>query len=502
MRSRSWAPVVCTVLVGLFLADLTLRPGGVHLTRTIDDVAEMVAAFAAAAAGAWRVGQSASARLRISWSFIAAGCAAWGIGEAIWCYYELIAGRDTPFPSWADAGFLVFPVLALVGLLVRPSAAFTGQGRTRVTLDAALVAASLFVISWITALGQVYHAGADTTFANVVSLAYPVSDLVLLTVTVIVVTYARTGDRHGLAWIAGGLVALSFGDSGFAYLTTVGSYGAVNLVDSGWVAGFLIIAVAAVMDRSEGNIARVPVTPLAALVLPYLPATAAIVAILLDISDGNLDGVATVGAAVLVTSLIARQLLVVLENRTLMIRVTHQAFHDELTGLANRALFNDRLAHALDLHRRDLRPVTVLLMDIDDFKTVNDTLGHPAGDELLMRISERLLGAIRTGDTVARLGGDEFALLLEDGGDAIDVAERMLNALDVPVSVSGHDLQVRASVGIATLAASDTPSTGTEMLKRADLAMYSAKHAGKGTIRHYSPDLADSQTMPAPARAD
>src|SRR3954447_23878051 len=120
MQSRRWAPLCCALLVAAFVADLMLRPGGVHLTRTIDDVAEMVAAFAAAAAGIWRARHTAG-RLRASWTLVAAGCAAWGVGEAIWCYYELLAGRDTPFPSWADAGFLVFPVLALVGLLVRPS---------------------------------------------------------------------------------------------------------------------------------------------------------------------------------------------------------------------------------------------------------------------------------------------------------------------------------------------------------------------------------------------
>jgi diguanylate cyclase len=489
MRLRRGAPVCCALLVLAFVLDLQLRPGGVDLTRTIDDVAEMLAAAAASGAALWRARRSRR-RTRTSWLLIAGGTGGWALGEAIWCYYELLAGRDTPFPSLADAGFLVFPVLGLIGLLVRPSSAFAGQGRIRVALDAVLVAASLFVVSWGTALGEVYRAGADSTFAAVVSLAYPGSDLVLLTVTVIVISYARTGARQALWWITAGLVALSIGDSGFAYLTAVGHYGAVNLVDAGWVAGFLILAVAAIVDDAAEDHVETPVAPRFALLLPFAPATAAILVLLREAAAQKvIDRTMTVGGTFLVAALIGRQLLVLLENRALMGRISHQAFHDVLTGLANRALFNDRLEHALALHRRDMRPVAVLLIDIDDFKTVNDSLGHPAGDELLVRISERLCASVRTGDTVARLGGDEFAVLVEDGGDCVDVAGRLLTSLDLPVSLGGRELLVRASIGVALLDAGDPPVNGIEMLKRADVAMYAAKRAGKGTVMPYSAAL-------------
>jgi diguanylate cyclase (GGDEF)-like protein len=488
--------VACAALIALFMGDLIVRPGGVHLTRTIDDIAEMVAAGTAAGFGTWRALRS-TRRTRASWLLIAAGCAGWAAGEAIWCYYELLQHRDTPFPSLADAGFLVFPVLALVGLLVRPSAAFSGQGRVRVALDATLVAAALFLVSWVTALGEVYDAGADGTFAQAVSLAYPVSDLVLLTVVVIVLGYARAGDRTGLAYVATGLVGLCVADSGFAYLTTVGSYGEVNLIDAGWVGGFLVIAVAALLDRTGDDTETRLIPPRTALLLPYLPATVAIAIALHELSGPGLDRVASVSATTLVAALVARQMLVLLDNRALMSRISHQAFHDPLTGLANRALFSDRLEHALELHRRDLRQVTVLLLDLDDFKTVNDSLGHPAGDELLVRISERLCATVRTGDTVARLGGDEFAVLMEDGGDPYDVAGRLLMGLDHPVSVAGRDLAVRVSIGLATLHPGAGPLDATEMLKRADVAMYAAKRDGKGRLVTYTAALAggDSQRL-------
>jgi diguanylate cyclase (GGDEF)-like protein len=152
-------------------------------------------------------------------------------------------------------------------------------------------------------------------------------------------------------------------------------------------------------------------------------------------------------------------------------------------------LFNDRLSHALDLHRRDLRGITLLLVDLDDFKTVNDSLGHPAGDEMLVKIGQRLQATIRTGDTVARLGGDEFAILMEDGGDSLEVASRVLASLDAPVMVATREIPAAASIGIASLLPGDPPSNATDMLKRADLAMYAAKRAGKATVCAFTPEL-------------
>jgi diguanylate cyclase (GGDEF)-like protein len=488
MWGRRWAPTVCAVLIAAFIADLAVRPGGVVFTRGVDDIAQMVAAAVAAAGGVWQARRTVG-RYRMSWALIGAGCAGWAAGEAIWCYYELLVGRETPFPSLADAGFLLFPVLALAGLLIRPSAAFAGQGRARVGLDAALVSASLFLISWITALGQVYRAGADSHFAAVVSLAYPVSDLVLVTVAVVVISYARTGYRSGLITIVTGLVCLSVGDSGFAYLTAIGHYGAVNFIDAGWVAGFLVIAVAAVLDHSVHDDNVSALTPRTALLLPYLPATLAIAIVLHQVSTKKLDPTTGWAAAMLAVALVSRQVLVLLDNRTLMSRITHQALHDVLTGLANRALFGDRLTHALELHRRDMRTVTVLLLDLDDFKTVNDTLGHPCGDELLVRVTDRILATVRTGDTVARLGGDEFAILTEDGGDALHTASRLLLSLDQPIAIAGLQLSVRASIGVATLTPGENAVDATEMLKRADLAMYAAKSAGKATAVLYAADL-------------
>src|SRR4051812_45645260 len=158
-----------------------------------------------------------------------------------------------------------------------------------------------------------------------------------------------------------------------------------------------------------------------------------------------------------------------------------RALTDTLTGLPNRALFADRLEHALARARSDGTRVAVLLLDVDQFKMVNDSLGHQAGDELLVALAPRLLTAVRESDTIARLGADEFVVLAEAVGsdsDALALAERTAAALREPVCVDDRELFVTASTGIAL--SGDDCDTPAGLLSRADAAMYRAKEAGRG----------------------
>jgi diguanylate cyclase (GGDEF)-like protein len=160
-------------------------------------------------------------------------------------------------------------------------------------------------------------------------------------------------------------------------------------------------------------------------------------------------------------------------------RFTRDALHDSLTGLANRALFLDRLQHALDSTNRHRMPLATVLLDLNGFKEINDSYGHAVGDELLCAVARRLTDAVRGVDTVARLGGDEFALVIEDVDEERRelVIERIRRALDVPFLLQGEPRQITGSFGVALSRGNlDTP---TEMLRRADMAMYSAKREGK-----------------------
>jgi diguanylate cyclase (GGDEF)-like protein len=166
--------------------------------------------------------------------------------------------------------------------------------------------------------------------------------------------------------------------------------------------------------------------------------------------------------------------------------LTYQAFHDPLTNLANRLLFTDRLEHALSRRNEKRGMIAVLFVDLDDFKMVNDTFGHAAGDDLLRSVAERLRSVLRVADTAARFGGDEFAILLEDAanpGDITAVAERVVAALRPHFVVERQEVAVHASIGVALATASTVGAE--ELLRRADAAMYWAKVQGKGGYEVY-----------------
>ncbi len=180
----------------------------------------------------------------------------------------------------------------------------------------------------------------------------------------------------------------------------------------------------------------------------------------------------------------------VTQSRRMEQELIHQAFHDAMTGLANRVLFHDRLQHALARGARDGSVVGVLFIDLDDFKIVNDTLGHAAGDQLLIGVAHRIAGALRADDTAARLGGDEFAALVEnvqDPGAVEETAQRILAALAAPIELDdGTSLSAVASIGITTTPEADSAD---ELLRQADLALYVAKGAGKNQWRRYQAHL-------------
>jgi diguanylate cyclase (GGDEF)-like protein/PAS domain S-box-containing protein len=180
------------------------------------------------------------------------------------------------------------------------------------------------------------------------------------------------------------------------------------------------------------------------------------------------------------------------ERKAFEEQLAHQAFHDPVTKLANRALFSDRVEHALMRAGRGVPQIAVMFIDLDDFKTVNDSLGHAAGDEVLQEVGRRLKIAVRPTDTVARFGGDEFAVLLDGingSEDAADAAARILRALDLPVEIDGKHVFPRASVGICLVGEELETPEAEELLRNADVAMYMAKRDSKGSYRVFEPTM-------------
>jgi diguanylate cyclase (GGDEF)-like protein/PAS domain S-box-containing protein len=171
------------------------------------------------------------------------------------------------------------------------------------------------------------------------------------------------------------------------------------------------------------------------------------------------------------------------QQKALEAELAYRATHDRLTHLPNRALFLERLTQALGRRQAD-EPVQLLYIDLDGFKTINDTLGHGAGDEVLLVVAERLLAGVRSGDTVARLGGDEFTVLLAHGASDQELrhlVDRLTERLQQPLVIGGHDVTLTASIGVAT--SSDPADRPEDVLHQADLAMYHLKQGCKGHLR-------------------
>ncbi|HZA41660.1 MAG TPA: EAL domain-containing protein [Actinomycetota bacterium] len=175
------------------------------------------------------------------------------------------------------------------------------------------------------------------------------------------------------------------------------------------------------------------------------------------------------------------------ERKTLQEQLSYQAFHDILTGLANRSLFIERVEEAVARIQESGETMAVIFIDLDDFKSVNDTLGLEAGDSLLKEAARRLDLCLRGEDTAARLGGDEFAVLVEHSSDVERVAERILEAFQPPIRVAGHDVLVPASLGIAV--GGPEVEFASTILANADIAMYAAKSRGKGQYAIFAPGM-------------
>jgi diguanylate cyclase (GGDEF)-like protein len=464
--------------------------GGEWTVRVVDTLGLLSFAVFAAISAALAA-RSARGRQRAAWICLTIGMIGWVAGDVISGYYSLVLEQETPFPSLADAGYLLFPVGACLALVLFPTG-YSKQSRARLVLDGLIIAGALFEVSWITVLQSVYGAGGESAFALAVSLAYPVSDIVVVTVALLVLGRAQTTQRMTMVLLLTGNVLNALSDSAYIFLTDNAAYLGGDLMDIGWSAALLALGLAALVSRQAPHVedqdAEVPSR--ASLWMPYPPIALAVLVCLPKFMPLPGLGPVLVTSVLLVFVVLARQFIVVGQNRRLLALVADQALRDPLTGLANRALFNDRLTHAMQLHERDKQSVAVLSLDLDDFKLVNDSLGHPAGDALLVMAAERILGCVRTGDTVARLGGDEFAVLMEGRAEHSRlVAHRVVHAFDKPMPIEGHDLLLRPSVGLAVASADDPDISADELLKQADIAMYSAKRARTRGVRTFTPGM-------------
>jgi diguanylate cyclase (GGDEF)-like protein len=341
---------------------------------------------------------------------------------------------------------------------------------------------------WIGALHGVYNtyvADGHVPFARVL---LSIGDLTVLTTALLIIGRAEPRYRRELWVLTGAIALLAVSDTAYGSLVASGRFHPSSLLDLGWFAASIAFGVAAQLSpRSPVPRRPAPLSSNSSIWLSYIP-------LLLAGTVGPaviMSGLERVVVPLVVVAVVSRQAVSGVETRRLLAATADQALRDPLTGLANRTLFHDRLTHAMMLRQRDERSVAVVSIDIDDFKLVNESLGHPVADTVLVRVGQRIVGCVRPGDTVARLGGDEFALLLEGREDhSYLVAGRVVEAFDQPFVIDGEKMLVRPSVGIA-VASSDEPDLAPEALMRqADMAMYAAKHSRSSGMHSFSPDMA------------
>jgi diguanylate cyclase (GGDEF)-like protein len=406
----------------------------------------------------------------------------------------------------AAALTMVAYVIGIAGYAVLIRARSPGRDRASL-IDATVISTGMGMLAWVF-LASPYSVDASLPLIErVLSVLYVVLDVLVLALVIRLAIGGGDRTRAYLLMTAGWLVLVA-ADAGRAVLVLLGTYDPASPVEAGWLVAYALWG-AAVLDPSVATLTDPVPAPRAGLTrtrLACLAGTSLMAPTILAIQalrDQRLDiPVIVTGCAALFLLVLVRLADLVRENEatvrelrgtesvlraslserdTLAAQLEHQAFHDGLTDLANRALFNDRVRHALARARREGGGPAMLFLDLDDFKVVNDNLGHGAGDRLLREVAARLRSCLREHDTVGRIGGDEFAILAEDTDLATArlLAERVIATLAAPFPLVGGQVTIRASVGIAL----DEGRTLDEaqLLRNADIAMYAAKSRGKGT---------------------
>jgi diguanylate cyclase (GGDEF)-like protein len=420
---------------------------------------------------------------RSGWFLLAAGCLLLGAGAGVWFLYVAVLNKPIPYPGWSDAVFVpgYLMIAAGVAVMIRQR---SPAREIQALLDALILSVGLAFANWVFLTGPATQGAHFTTAQHLLTVGYPLIDVVIVGLVARLMITAGRRSRS-LSLLALGAALLLGGDTTYAALAGAGSYSTGALPDQLWMLALVFVGAAALHPSMRGvavatETKRAGTTRLRLgfmVCAMLVPSVVVIVAVLVG-TDSH-------GAALAVTTVVMLPLIAI-RTVHLLQGLRRAAIADELTGLANR----DAITQRLD-HRSADDGAALLFIDLDHFKNVNDTLGHAAGDEVLITVSQRLRRLVRDTDVVARLGGDEFVILCEAMSTEADgerLAERVVAALAEPFTVHGHTLYLGTSVGLVVLDGSDAETT----LRNADLAMYAAKTAGRARWVRFTPTLIDS----------
>ncbi len=446
-------------------------------------VEDVVSAIAVAAlwVGLYRRGHGGRA-----WACIGLGVTLWVAGDMVWDGYSL-AGVVRPDVSFADLFYLAGYPLLVFGLYDMARLR-SGRHAREGLLDGLIFGAAALVAVW-QLLVVPTAAGTHEVFTSIVWSAYPLGDVLLIAAAA---WLAISPGKRGLTTflLLGALIGTFVVDVLYQYLPLVSSFD-VSRLDWLYPITYLLLAAAALRrDGAELTTAGPPgnrMHPARLVLLGTSLVTIPCVAILTE-SRAPLTRAVLLGSALGVSAaVIARFRMAVRARESAQEALAYRATHDTLTGAVNRVLLLDRVEHALAHDPRD--PLAVMYLDLDRFKFINDTLGHEAGDALLLEVTARISASLRTSDTLGRFGGDEFVVLCEDIAPqhAMRVADRIVRTIAEPFELDGRLVQTTISVGVAI---GDERTRSVDALVRsADQAMYEAKRLGGNRVEVYGEEL-------------
>jgi diguanylate cyclase (GGDEF)-like protein len=479
--------------VGVFLAWQIFGWGGARYRSLISDVAFLpigIAGFVLARRASRTEGLDGATRR--AWGTIAFAILLYWLGDAIFTIEEHLG--PAPFPSYADAAYLAFYPLLLFGILRFPTRPRTATEKVKLWLDTATVFVGGYMVLWYFVLGPTARAESSGWLSSFVSIAYPLGDLVLiLGISRILLGGAQAGSRRALGIFAIGLVLFVVADVWFGTLSLSDGYRGGDAVDSLWlVAQFLMVVSAQYQSWHTDRAGEADPTQQLAIrrisPLPYL--VIALAFGLLGVVGWRQDayplGGLLLGAVGVTVLVVTRQIAVLRENQRLLTELHTLASTDSLTGLQSRRHFFDLAEREFYRARRYGRPLSAMMLDIDHFKTINDSFGHSGGDAVLSSMARHCRENLRAIDLVGRYGGDELAVLLPetDLEAAVIAAQRIRASIDAgSVDCERGSIPVTISIGVASGAGCNDLAA---LLHRADEALYEAKQAGRNTTRALS----------------
>jgi diguanylate cyclase (GGDEF)-like protein len=481
-----------------------------------------------------------SRRISLVWSLIALAELFTLLADLSWSYIEVVQ-KHNPSGAFIESIYLLFYLVIFVAILLMPTKPENRNVKVKRILDWIIILVAAVLGYWNFIVAPLAQITQTSILEQIIVYIFPILDLMIFWILLSVSTRLRA-RQYEAAFL---FLALSFGitiiaDVFYSYQAVTHIYYSGGWVDFGWLTSAIMVGIAGLVQSAlvESNAINIYPDKLVETIkskihdlLPYAPFLWLIAAYFLLIASYTNRMMLSflsfaIGVGIILVLAVVRQYLTqhendhltgqlqgvieILQNQTEELNETnkvlgievverkraeeqliHDALHDWLTGLPNRFLFIDRLGQAIEytIRRPDV-PFAVLFLDLDQFKVINDSLGHNMGDELLVHISKRLQECLRSSDTVARLGGDEFVMLLEnvqDAGLLENVTKRIQEIINTPFKLDGHDVYITASIGVI-------PSVlgyqhAEDVLRDADLAMYQAKSSGKAHAEAFQPGM-------------